>query len=84
MVRMRSRVQSSIWAPQRKHIMNKKRLYKNSKEGKIFGVCAGIAEYFDIDVTLVRLITIVLVFGAGSGLVAYIIAAIVMPEKPVE
>jgi phage shock protein C len=53
------------------------------REGrKIAGVCLGIAEYFDLDPTLIRLIWLVLIFGAGTGLLAYIIGWIVMPEEP--
>lgn len=59
----------------------KKRLYKSRKDRKIAGVCGGIAEYMNVDSTIVRLIAIALVFGWGSGLLAYIVAAIVMPEK---
>ena len=58
----------------------KKRLYK--EEGKkIAGVCGGIAEYFDIDPTLIRLAWILFSAFVGSGIIAYIIAAIVMPKK---
>lgn len=58
-----------------------KRLYK-SKKKMICGVCGGIAEYFNIDPTLVRLIVVFLAFaGVGSGILAYIVAAIVMPEQ---
>ena len=54
---------------------------KGSPERKIAGVCAGFAEYFDLDVTVVRVVWLVLAFfGGGSGLLAYIIAWIVMPE----
>ena len=59
----------------------KKRLYKIETGKKLDGVCGGIAEYFDIDPTLVRLIWIVFSCWGGSGIVAYIIAAIVMPKK---
>ena len=59
----------------------KKRLYKIEEGKKVFGVCGGIAEYFDIDPTLVRLICILLIFCVGGGLLAYIIAALVMPNK---
>lgn len=58
-----------------------KRLYKIEEGKKIAGVCGGIAEYFDVDPTLIRLLWILLVCFAGSGILAYIIAAIVMPEK---
>ena len=58
-----------------------KRLYK-SENKMICGVCAGIAEYFGIDPSLVRLITVFLLFaGVGSGLIAYIVAAVIIPEK---
>ena len=59
----------------------KKRLYKIEEGKKVFGVCGGIAEYFDIDPTLVRLACVLLIFCVGGGLLAYIIAALVMPRK---
>ncbi|MDR1905764.1 MAG: PspC domain-containing protein [Clostridiales bacterium] len=62
--------------------MPEKKLYKNSKNKKIFGVCAGIAEYFNIDVTLVRILCIAAVCTFGTGILAYIIAALITPEKP--
>ena len=59
-----------------------KPLYK-LREGRIIsGVCAGLAEYFNIDATLVRLGWVVFSLLGGSGLLAYIIAAIIMPERP--
>ena len=54
-----------------------KRLYK-SREKKLAGVCGGIAEYFDIDPTIIRIVWLIFVLCAGTGLLAYIIAAIVM------
>ncbi len=62
----------------------KKRLYKSKKEKKIDGVCGGIAEFFGIDPTLVRLAWIL--FGAcvGSGILAYIICCLVIPEEPTD
>ena len=59
----------------------KKRLYKIEKNKKLCGVCGGIAEYFDIDPTVIRLLWILLVFCAGTGILAYIVAAIIMPTK---
>ena len=59
-----------------------KKLYKSVTDKKFAGVCGGLAEYFEMDSTLVRLIWILLSFIAGSGLLAYIIAAIVMPDRP--
>lgn len=57
-----------------------KRLTKSSRQKMICGVCGGIAEYLNVDVTVVRLITVALILAAGSSLLAYIIAAIVMPN----
>ena len=61
--------------------MNDKKLTKSLDKRMICGVCGGISEYFGIDVTLVRLLWVLIsVFTAAAGLVAYIIAAIIMPE----
>lgn len=49
---------------------------------RLCGVCGGIAEYFDIDPTLVRLAWIIFCLAGGSGVLGYIIAALVMPEDP--
>ena len=59
-----------------------KKLYKSSKDKKIDGVCVGIAEYFDIDPTLVRLGFAFVALAGGGGLLAYIICAVVMPRDP--
>jgi phage shock protein C len=59
-----------------------RRLYRSRTQKKIAGVCGGIAEYFQVDVTLVRLLALLLFF-TGGGLFIYIIAAIVIPEEPV-
>ncbi len=59
-----------------------RRLYRSRTQKKIAGVCGGIAEYFQVDVTLVRLLALLLFF-TGGGLLIYIIAAIVIPEEPV-
>lgn len=62
-------------------IMNK-RLYKSKTDRKISGVCGGIANYFDIDPTLVRVAWVLFSLAYGSGIIAYIIFALVMPEEP--
>ena len=59
-----------------------KRLYKSGKNKVLCGVCGGIAEDFNIDPTLVRLAWVLLGFMGGSGLLAYIIASIVIPVNP--
>jgi len=57
-------------------------LYRLPKEGKISGVCAGLADYFDMDVTLVRLIFVALaIVSFGTAVLIYIIMAIVVPEN---
>ena len=57
----------------------KKRLYRSAKEKMLFGVCGGVAEYFDTDPTIIRLAWVVFSLLGGSGVLAYIIAAIIMP-----
>lgn len=58
-----------------------KRLYKSDVNRTIAGVCGGIGEYFNIDPTLIRLAWIIFCFAGGSGILAYIIAAIVIPSR---
>lgn len=58
-----------------------KRIYKNREKKMLCGVCAGLAEYFDIDPTLVRVLWAVVSLGYGIGLLAYIVCAIVFPDK---
>ncbi len=57
----------------------KKKLFKSATDKKLCGVCGGIAEYFDIDSTVIRLAWVAFTLLGGSGLLAYIIAAIIMP-----
>ena len=59
----------------------KRRLYKG-REKKLFGVCSGLGDYFDVDPTLVRAAFVVVFLAAGSGLLIYIVLAIVMPDPP--
>ena len=58
-----------------------KRLYKSQTDKKFYGVCGGIAEFLGIDSTVVRLIWALLIFCAGTGVLAYIIAALVLPNE---
>ncbi len=62
--------------------MKGKRLYKSKTNRTICGVCGGIGEYFDIDPTIVRILWIVFTFAGGSGILAYIICALVMSNAP--
>jgi len=59
-----------------------KRLYKSRRDKIIDGVCGGIAEYFDIDPTIVRILWILLIFMGGSGIILYIAAMIIVPPNP--
>ena len=61
-----------------------KKLYRSTRDKKFCGVCGGVAEYLGVDSTLVRLAFILLSSAFGSGLMMYILAAIIMPEKPEE
>ena len=63
--------------------MNKK-LYKSNTNKMLEGICGGIAEYFGIDPTIVRLAWVVFCALGGSGILAYIIAAIIIPSAPLD
>lgn len=58
-----------------------KRLYKSRNDRMVCGVCGGLAEYLNMDPTIVRII-MVLIGLSGGGIIAYLIAAIIIPEKP--
>tara|TARA_Y100000310_G_C20378431_1_gene666891 strand:- start:40 stop:243 length:204 start_codon:yes stop_codon:yes gene_type:complete len=61
---------------------NTKKLYRSSTNKMIAGVCGGIGEYFNIDPTIIRLIWVVFtLLSVGIGILAYILAAIIIPEK---
>ncbi len=63
--------------------MEGKKLYRDTQNKMLTGVCSGLAEYFNMDVNIVRLIVVVVtLITGGSAILAYIIAAIVIPEKP--
>jgi phage shock protein C len=62
-----------------------KRLYRSRKDRKIAGVCGGLAEYFNIDPVIVRVIALILLLPGGlPGIVPYIILWIAVPEAPTE
>ena len=58
-----------------------KKLYRSKKNCVIGGVCGGIGEYFDIDPIIIRLLVVLIFFMEGAGLIAYIIAWIIIPQK---
>ncbi len=58
-----------------------KKLYRSRSDRKIAGVCGGIAEHFDIDPVLVRVIAVILLLCGSAGLLAYIVLWILVPEE---
>jgi phage shock protein PspC (stress-responsive transcriptional regulator) len=59
-----------------------KRVYRSKKNKMLAGVCGGIAEYFDIDPVLVRLLLVLLVLMGFAGIILYLVAWLIMPENP--
>ena len=57
-----------------------KKLKRSKSDKKILGVCGGIAKYFDVDVTIIRILFLIGLFCVGGGLLAYLICALIMPE----
>lgn len=57
-----------------------KKLYKSTKDKMIAGVCGGIAEYFDVDSSIIRIVAAILILLWGSGLILYIICACILPK----
>jgi phage shock protein C len=86
MVRKGSRVQSPAWAPfnnYRIYPNHMKRLVLSQHDKKISGLCAGLADYLNIDVSVVRLVALVLIIMSGviPGLLIYFIAAAIIPKE---
>ena len=59
-----------------------KRLMRSSRDKKIGGVCAGLAEYFDLDPTVVRIVWLLAIFFAGTGFLIYLVLWIALPLAP--
>src|SRR3974390_751496 len=59
-----------------------KRLMRSSRDKKLGGVCAGVAEYFDLDPTIVRVVWLLVVLFGGTGLLIYLVLWIVLPLAP--
>ncbi len=59
-----------------------KRLYRSRTDRILGGVCGGLADYFNLDPSLVRLLWVIFCLGFGTGVLAYIIAWIIIPEEP--
>ena len=61
-----------------------RRLYRSQKDKMIGGVCGGLGEFFKVDPIIFRLIFVLMFFGAGSGVLVYIVMMLIIPEAPVE
>lgn len=61
-----------------------RRLWRSRDNRVIAGVCGGLGEYFNIDPVILRIVWVLLIFGAGTGLLAYLIAWLVIPPEPVD
>ena len=58
-----------------------KKLYR-SNDKKLCGVCGGLAEYFDMDPTIMRILWVIFALAGGCGILAYLICALIMPQRP--
>ena len=78
---MRSRAVKEI---RRKEEMmdNNRKLYRSGKDKMICGVCGGLGDYLNVDPTLIRLLWVLLTCWAGMSIVAYLVAAIIIPMEP--
>ena len=61
-----------------------KKLYKSNKNKVFTGTCGGIGEYLNIDPTIIRLIFVIVLFFGGTGILVYIVAALIIPNTPTE
>ena len=61
--------------------MEQKKLFRSIDNRMVCGVCGGVGKYFNVDPTLIRLVWVLASFFGGSGLLVYIIAAIIIPEE---
>ncbi len=59
-----------------------KKLYRSNVDKRLCGVCGGLAEYFELDSTIIRLLWVIFTFCGGAGLLAYLIAALIVPNQP--
>ena len=64
--------------------MNNKRLYRSEQDKALGGVAAGLAQYFDLDVTLVRMLFVLLALADGVGILLYLAMWLIMPEESAE
>jgi phage shock protein C len=81
---MQKQEKNPIFAPKSNFItMNNKKLYRSLADKKLCGVCGGIAEYFELDPTIIRLLWVVMTLftAAFPGVLAYIICALIVPQQ---
>ena len=64
--------------------VGRRKLMRSSTDKKIGGVCAGVADYFDLDPTIVRVVWLLLVLCGGTGLIVYLVLWIILPLAPAE
>lgn len=62
--------------------MNEKRLIRSRNNRMLFGVCAGLADYLNVDPAIVRLLAVLLTLWNGVGLLIYLVLALIMPQEP--
>lgn len=62
--------------------MNDKKLYRSRSDKMVAGVCGGLGKYLNIDPTLIRLAFVLLLLGVGSGVLVYLLMAIIVPLEP--
>ena len=62
--------------------MEPKRLYRSASDRMLLGVCGGIGEYLNVGSTIIRLLWAILVFWGGIGILAYLVAAVIIPGQP--
>jgi phage shock protein C len=77
-----AQIASGPTAPQAAPYSAPKRLMRSSRDKKLGGVCAGVADYFDLDPTIIRVVWLLAVLFGGTGLLIYIVLWIVLPLAP--
>ena len=79
---MRTSLSDNMMVNHFKNVDYRKKLYRNTREAKVFGVCAGIADYLEVNVFAVRMFALVMVFMAGFPFLLYLGAALILDPKP--
>lgn len=61
-----------------------KKLYKNPQNKMLCGVCSGVADYLNLDVSIIRILWVILCLSYGSGIILYFVCAVILPDKPTD